>query len=61
MATGNSVLTVVWHLLSDPDQRFVDLGSGYHESKINKRRKERDLIRRLEHLTGQKVTLTEAA
>jgi transposase len=61
VALGNSVLTIVWHLLSDPDQHFLDLGPDYYDSKINKRRRERDLVRQLEHLTGQKVTLTEAA
>ena len=28
VAVGNSVLTVVYHLLSDPDARFCDLGPG---------------------------------
>jgi transposase len=59
VATGNSVLTIVWHLLSDPDARYRDLGPDFYESKINKQRRERDLIRQLEHLTGQKVTLRE--
>ncbi|WP_327004517.1 IS110 family transposase [Dactylosporangium sp. NBC_01737] len=57
VAVGNSVLTIVWHLLSDPDARYHDLGPGYHESRINKQRRQRDLTRQLEHLTGQKVTL----
>jgi transposase len=61
VATGNSVLTVIWHLLSDSDERFVDLGPDFYDSKINKRPRERDLVRRLEHLTGRKVTLTDAA
>jgi len=61
VAVGNSVLTIVWHLLSDPDARFQDLGSGYYESRINRQRRQRDLVRQLEHLTGQKVTLEPAA
>ena len=61
VAVGNSVLTIAWHLLNDPGQRFIDLGSDFYDSKINKRRRERDLIRQLEHLTGRKVALTEAA
>jgi transposase len=61
VAVGNSVLTVVWHLLNDPDQHYQDLGSDFYESRINKRRRERDLVRQLEHLTGHKVTLTPAA
>jgi hypothetical protein len=52
------MLTMIWHLLSDPKARYHDLGSGCYESTINKGRRQRDLIRQLEHLTGQKVTLT---
>jgi transposase len=61
VAVGNSVLTIIWHLLSDPDARYHDLGPDYYQSKINKQRRERELIRQLEHLTGQRVTLTAAA
>jgi hypothetical protein len=50
-------LTIVWHLLADPDARYHDLGSDFYQSKINARRRERDLVRQLEHLTGKKVTL----
>jgi transposase len=58
VAVGNSVLTIIWHLLNDPDARYHDLGSDFYQNKINSRRHQRDLIRQLEHLTGQKVTLT---
>jgi transposase len=68
VATGNSVLTVVYHLLSDPDARFCDLGPGYYESRINKHRRVRDLASQLQALTGQhiairdgKVTIIDAA
>jgi transposase len=57
VAVGNSMLTIVWHLLSDPDARYHDLGPGYYESKISKQRRQRDLVRQLEHLTGSKVIL----
>jgi transposase len=57
VAVGNSVLTIIWHLLSDPEARYQDLGPGYHESRINKQRRQRDLVRQLEHLTGQIVHL----
>lgn len=57
VAVGNSVLTIIWHLLADPDARYHDLGSDFHQSRINARRRERDLVRQLEHLTGKKVTL----
>lgn len=58
VAVGNSVLTIIWHLLDNPEARYVDLGSGYYRSRVNTRRRERDLTRQLEHLTGKKVTLT---
>ncbi len=57
VAVGNSVLTIIWHLLADPDARYQDLGADYYHTKVNTRRRERDLIRQLEHLTGKKVTL----
>ncbi|MEU4483263.1 IS110 family transposase, partial [Micromonospora sp. NPDC023966] len=57
VAAGNSVLTIVWHLLTDPDARYQDLGPSFHESRISKQRRQRDLIRQLEQLTGQKVSL----
>jgi len=57
VAVGNSVLTIIWHLLSNPEARYQDLGPDYHESRINKHRRQRDLIRQLEQLTGQKVQL----
>ncbi|MGH3692492.1 MAG: IS110 family transposase [Pseudonocardiaceae bacterium] len=61
VAVGNSVLTIIWHLLADPDARYHDLGADYYQTKINTRRRERDLVRQLEHLTGKKVTLTPTA
>jgi hypothetical protein len=57
VAVGNSVLTIIWHLLSDPAARYQDLGADYYTRKINPRRRQHDLIRQLEHLSGQKVTL----
>jgi transposase len=59
VALGNSILTIIWHLLSDPDQHYVDLGTDFYASRLNKQRRQRDLIRQLEHLTNKKVTLTE--
>ena len=61
VAVGNSVLTIVWHLLSDPDARYHDLGADFYQSRIATRRRERDLVRRLERLTGKTVTLQPAA
>jgi hypothetical protein len=39
-----------------PEPRYRDLGSNY-QSRRNNQRRQRDLIRHLEHLTGQKGTL----
>src|SRR6266545_1688668 len=57
VALGNSVLTIIWNLLSDPEVRYRDLGSAYYESRINNQQRQRDLVRQLERLTGQQVTL----
>jgi transposase len=56
VAVGNSVLTIIWHLLSDPDTRYHDLGPSYHDARINQLRRQHDLTRQLERLTGQRVT-----
>jgi transposase len=32
VATGNSVLVIVYHLLADPDARFGDLGADHYET-----------------------------
>jgi transposase len=68
VATGNSVLTGVYRLLSDPQTTFCGLGPGYYESRINKHRRARDLATQLQALTGQhivirdgKAVITEAA
>jgi hypothetical protein len=54
---GNSALTIVWHLLADPQAHDQDLGPDFYTSKINQHRRERDLVRQLEHLTGKRVIL----
>ncbi len=61
VAIGNSVLTIVWHLLAEPGTHYQELGSGYHESRINSAKRQRRLIRELEALSGQKVQLHPAA
>jgi transposase len=60
VAIGNSILTIAWHLLSDPDARFTDLGPDWHDRLAPLRRK-RQLIAELERLSGRKVILQEAA
>jgi len=60
VATGNSLLTIIWHLLSDPEARFTDPGPDWHDRLAPLRRK-RQLIAELERLSGKKVTLEDAA
>jgi transposase len=59
VAVGNSVLTVVYHLLSDADLSFCELGPAYYESRINKHRRARDLATQLQALTGQHIVIRD--
>ena len=59
VAVGNSLLTIAWHLLSDPAAHFTDLGPDWHDRLAPLRRK-RQLITELERLSGKKVTLHDA-
>jgi transposase len=60
VAVGNSLLVIAWHLLSDPDACFADLGPGWHDRLAPLRRK-RQLIAELERLSGKKVLLQKEA
>lgn len=61
VAVGNSVLTILWHLLFDPQARFHGPGPDYYQAHLHTRRRQRDLVRQLEHLTGQTVILRATA
>ena len=37
VAVGNSILTIIWHLLSDPDASYHDLGHGYYQARSDSR------------------------
>jgi len=60
VAVGRSLLVIVWHLLSDPDAHFHDLGPDYFDRHLNTNHKKRSHIRQLEAL-GYRVTLEPAA
>ena len=60
VAVGNSILVIAWHLLSDPDARFTDLGPDWHDRLAPLRRK-RQLVAELERLSGKKVVLQKTA
>jgi hypothetical protein len=60
VAVGRSILVIIWHLLSDPEARYHDLGSDFYDKRINPERKKRAHIHQLEAL-GYKVTIEPAA
>jgi transposase len=60
VAVGRSILIIIWHLLSDPDARFHDLGPGFYHTRIDTERRKRNHIHQLEAL-GYRVTLQPAA
>ena len=51
---------IVWHLLSDEQAQFIDLGADHFTRHINTETKKRNHIRQLEAL-GYTVTLNPAA
>ena len=60
VAIGRSLLTIIWHLLSDPEARYTDLGSDFFDKRINPERRKQAHIHQLEAL-GYKVTVEPAA
>ena len=60
VAVGRSILVIAWHLLSDPDARFADLGADFYDTRRSTAARKRQHIRELEAL-GYRVTLHPAA
>ncbi len=60
VAVGRSMLVIIWHLLSDPEARYTDLGSDFYDKRINTERRKRTHIHQLEAM-GFKVTIEPAA
>ncbi|MGC4815300.1 IS110 family transposase [Micromonospora sp. DT228] len=60
VAVGRSILTIIWHLLSDPTAGFRDLGADFYLSRTDTERRKRNHIHQLEAL-GYRVTLDLAA
>jgi transposase len=60
VAVGRSILVIVWHLLSDEQAVFNDLGAEHFTRHVNSETKKRNHIRQLEAL-GYTVTLNPAA
>jgi transposase len=51
---------MIWHLLSNPEARFTDLGYTYYQARTNTDRKLRNHMRQIQAL-GFEVTITQAA
>ena len=56
VAVGRSILVIVWHLLSDDQARFHDLGADYFDKRRGPERIKNSHVRQLEAL-GYTVTL----
>ncbi|WP_242419915.1 transposase, partial [Frankia sp. CpI1-P] len=56
VAVGRSILTIVWHLLANPDTRYHDLGPDHFDRRLNPDRVRRTHVRALE-AQGFTVTL----
>jgi transposase len=59
VATGRSMLVIIWHLLADPGTRYTGLGSDFYDTRISPERRKRNHIRQLEAL-GYQVILEPA-
>jgi transposase len=60
VAVARSILVIIWHLLSDPEARFTDLGPGYYQARLDTSRRLRNHIQQIQAL-GFDVTITPAA
>lgn len=56
-AVARSIMIIAWHLLSDPQARYRDLGPDWHTRHINRDKKIRNHLRGL-HALGLTVTIT---
>ena len=50
---GRSILVTAWHLFSDPESRFTDLGPGFYATRIDP-----DVLTRSIVTSASKPTLT---
>ena len=61
VAVARSILVIIWHLLSNPEARFTDLGYGYYQARTDKDKKIKNHIRQIEALLGHPITITPKA
>ncbi|MBB2891745.1 transposase [Flexivirga oryzae] len=60
VAVGRSLLVIIWHLFSDPETRFNDLGIDHYDRHVSTTTKRRNHVRGLQAL-GYHVILEPAA
>ena len=60
VAVAHSILTILWHLMADPDLAYHDLGGDYFERRRDPEREADRLVRQLAQL-GFNATLEPAA
>ncbi|MGB8021138.1 MAG: transposase [Candidatus Nanopelagicales bacterium] len=60
VAVGRSILVVIWHLLSEADTHYRDLGPDFYDTRLGAQPATRNHIRALQAL-GYNVTLEPAA
>lgn len=60
VAVGRSMLVIIWHLLSNPNARFIDLGPQHYDNRGNTERAIRRHLNAL-HALGYTVTVNPAA
>lgn len=60
VAVAHSILTVLWHLMNDPELRYHDLGGDYFHRRQDPQREAQRLLRRLSDL-GYQATIQPAA
>jgi len=60
VAVARSIAVIIWHLLSDRDARYIELGPDHYQHRIDRHKKTRQHIRQLQAL-GYQVTLTQTA
>lgn len=60
VAIGRSMLIIIWHLLADPEARYVDLGPEHYTRSVNTETRKRNHIRELQAL-GYTVHVEPAA
>lgn len=60
VAVAHSILTVLWHLMADPELRYHELGDDYFTTRHDPQRQAERLVRRLADL-GYRATLEPAA